>query len=84
MVVLTAGKTAELVPVQVEMHQEFAGLSTNGLHRIVAGASHANLVTNPEYLPAVTAAVQQVFKAARDGGALQPGAGQPDQSAPTY
>jgi pimeloyl-ACP methyl ester carboxylesterase len=71
-VVLTAGKTAELVPVQVEMHQEFAALSTNSLHRIVAGASHANLVTNSEYLPEVTAAVQQVLEAVRDGGSLQP------------
>jgi hypothetical protein len=45
------------------------------LHMIVADASHANLVTSSEYLPAVTAAVQQVFEAARDGKSLQPSAG---------
>jgi pimeloyl-ACP methyl ester carboxylesterase len=66
MEVLTAGMTAEQVPVQVELHQEYTHLSTNSLHRIVAGASHANLVTRSEFLPAVTAAVRQVFEAARD------------------
>jgi pimeloyl-ACP methyl ester carboxylesterase len=72
MVVLTAGMTAEQVPVQVELHQEFAALSTNSLHRIVAGASHANLVTSSEYLPAVVASVRQVLEAARSGRSLQP------------
>jgi pimeloyl-ACP methyl ester carboxylesterase len=72
MMVLTAGMTAEQVPVQVELHQEYTHLSTNSLQRIVSGASHANLVTRSEYLPAVTAAVRQVFAAARDGVALQP------------
>ena len=72
MVVLTAGKTAEQVPVQVELHREFADLSTNSLHRIVAGASHANLVTSSDYLPAVTDAIHQVIQAARNGGSLHP------------
>lgn len=63
---------AEQVPVQVELNREFAQLSTNSLHRIVAGASHANLVTRSDYLPAVTGAVQQVFEAARDRRSLQP------------
>jgi pimeloyl-ACP methyl ester carboxylesterase len=72
LVVLTAGMTAEQVPVQVELHQEYAQLSTNSLHRIVAGAGHGNLVTNSDYLPAVTAAVREVVTAVRDGGSLQP------------
>ena len=72
LVVLTAGNTAELVPVQVELHDEFAALSTNSVHHIVAGASHANLVTKSSHLPAVTAAIQQVYAAARSGGRLQP------------
>jgi pimeloyl-ACP methyl ester carboxylesterase len=72
LVVLTAGNTAELVPVQVELHDEYAALSTNSVHHIVAGASHANLVTKSSHLPAVTAAIQQVYAAARSGGRLQP------------
>jgi hypothetical protein len=71
LVVLTAGSTAEVVPVQVELHREFAGLSTNSLHRTIAGATHANLVTNSEYLPAVSAAIQQVCEATRDGKPLR-------------
>lgn len=70
MVVLTAGETAELVPVQIELHEELASLSSNSLHWIVAGASHANLVNNPNYLPEVTDAIRQVFEAARDGKSL--------------
>jgi hypothetical protein len=65
LVVLTAGKTAEQVPVQVELHQEFADLSTNSIRRVVAGASHANLVTRAEYLPAVTQAIRQVLESVR-------------------
>jgi hypothetical protein len=72
MFVLTAGTTAELVPVQVDLHEEFARLSSNSLHRIVAGASHARLVTSSDYLPEVSDAIRQVFKAARDGRPLQP------------
>jgi pimeloyl-ACP methyl ester carboxylesterase len=72
MIVLTAGQTAEQVPVQVVMHKEYASLSTNSLHRTITGASHGDLVINSKYLPEVTAAVRQVFEAARDGGSLQP------------
>lgn len=72
LVVLTAGNTAELVPVQLELHDEFAALSTNSVHRIVAGANHGSLVIKSSNLPEVTAAIQQVYAAARSGGRLQP------------
>lgn len=70
LVVLTAGMTAEQVPVQVEMHQEYAVLSTNSRHEIVAGASHGGLAINPQYLPAVTNAIRQVLESARTGQPL--------------
>lgn len=72
MFVLTAGTTAELVPVQIELHEEFARLCSNSLHRTVAGASHARLVTSSDYLPEVSDAIRQVFEAAQDGRPLQP------------
>jgi pimeloyl-ACP methyl ester carboxylesterase len=68
--VLTAGTTAELVPVQVELHEEYARLSTNSVHRIVPGASHAGMVTRSEYLPAVISSIQQVLEAAKSGQPL--------------
>lgn len=71
LIVLTAGKTAEQVPVQIELHQEFAALSSNSAHLIVDGASHANLVTNPNFVPLVAAAIGDVLLAAQTGTSLQ-------------
>lgn len=70
LVVLTAGTTAEQVPVQVEMHQEYAALSTNSRQEIVAGASHGGLAISPQYLPVVTDAIRQVLESARTGQPL--------------
>lgn len=70
MVVLTAGATAEQVPVQVALHKEFAALSTNSFQQVVDGASHARIATDPDYLPAVHAAIRQVLDSASSGLSL--------------
>jgi hypothetical protein len=69
-VVLTAGETAALVPVQIELHQELAQLSSNRAHQIVEGASHASLASRFEYLPEVTAAIRLVMDAVWTGASL--------------
>lgn len=68
--VLTAGETAALVPVQIELHRELAALSSDSVHQVVEGASHANLVSHPDHLPEVTAAIRQVADAVQMGTPL--------------
>ena len=70
LVALTAGMTAELVPVQVELHLEYAALSTNSRQETVPGASHGRLGISPKYLPAVTGAIRQVLESAQTGQPL--------------
>jgi pimeloyl-ACP methyl ester carboxylesterase len=70
LVVLTAGDTAAQVPVQIDLHRELAALSTNSLHHVLEGASHARLVSHPDYLPEVTAAIRQVVDAVQTGTPL--------------
>jgi pimeloyl-ACP methyl ester carboxylesterase len=70
MVVMTAGSTAEQVPVQVALHQGFAALSTNSRYQVLPGASHARIVTGSDYLPEVHAAIRQVLDSASSGSPL--------------
>jgi hypothetical protein len=47
-------------------------LSTNSLHRVVPGATHASLVENPDHAAAVTRAIHDVVVSARTGSPLTP------------
>lgn len=67
LVVLTAGETAAQVPVQIELHDEFARLSSNSIHHVVEGTSHAGLASHSEFQPQVTAAIRQVLNAVQTG-----------------
>ena len=47
-----------------------AGLSTNSVHRIIAGATHEDLITDQEDAAATTQAILDVVSAVRSKGAL--------------
>jgi pimeloyl-ACP methyl ester carboxylesterase len=53
-----------------ELHAELAGLSTNGRHRIVEGATHGSLLHNRDDAQATIAAIQAVLRAIQTGQAL--------------
>jgi pimeloyl-ACP methyl ester carboxylesterase len=67
LVALTAGETAAQVPVQIELHSELAGLSSNSAQHVVSGAGHAGLASHAEYQPQVIGAIQQVISAIQTG-----------------
>jgi len=46
-------------------------LSTNSLHRIVSGATHASFVEDPEHAAAVTRAIHDVVESVRAGESLK-------------
>src|SRR3954452_4189908 len=48
-----------------------ADLSTNSVHRVVAGSTHDSLVDNPKHTAAVTQAIHDVVVALRTGAPLQ-------------
>jgi pimeloyl-ACP methyl ester carboxylesterase len=48
-----------------------AKLSTNSLHRVVPGATHASFVEDPEHAAAVTRAIHDVVESVRVGQPLQ-------------
>jgi pimeloyl-ACP methyl ester carboxylesterase len=50
---------------------EMATLSTNSLHRVVSGATHASFVENPDHAAAVTKAIQDVVMSVRTGEPLK-------------
>jgi pimeloyl-ACP methyl ester carboxylesterase len=68
LVVITAGETAKSIPIQVQLHDELARYSTNSARRQVEGASHGNIVIL--YTAELTAAIQEVIKAAETGSRL--------------
>jgi pimeloyl-ACP methyl ester carboxylesterase len=49
---------------------KMATLSTNSLHRVVPGATHASLVDNPDHAAAVTRAIHDVVVSVRTGAPL--------------
>ncbi len=69
LVVLTAdrGSARGWMAAQDEM----ATLSTNSLHRVVPGATHASFVEDPEYAAAVTRAIHDAVAAVRTGQPLE-------------
>ncbi len=50
---------------------ETVTLSTNSLHRVVSGATHASFVDNPEHAAAVTRAIHDVVVSVRTGEPLK-------------
>jgi hypothetical protein len=49
---------------------ETATLSTNSLHRVVSGATHASFVDNPDHAAAVTRAIHDVVQSVQTGETL--------------
>ena len=47
-----------------------ATLSTNSVHRIIAGATHEDLIANEEHAAASTQAILDVVSSVRSKGAL--------------
>ena len=69
LIVLTAdrGNSKAWMAAQNKM----ATLSTNSLHRVVSGATHASLVENPDHATAVTRAIHDVVVSVRTGEPLK-------------
>ena len=57
-------------PVFAGLHAELAALSSNSVHRVVAGASHASLVLEADHAAQTTAAIRDVVEAVRSGRPL--------------
>ena len=49
---------------------EMVTLSTNSLHRVEAGATHASFVDDPEHAAAITRAIHDVVASVRTGEPL--------------
>jgi pimeloyl-ACP methyl ester carboxylesterase len=56
--------------VDTQLNREQAGLSSNSIHRVVAGASHTSLVNNHDHAQTTIAIIRQVVEAARTGRPL--------------
>jgi pimeloyl-ACP methyl ester carboxylesterase len=69
LLVLTAGETARLIPMQVELHAELAAYSTKSTQRVIDGATHGGMAH--EHAPEVAAAVRAMLQAAATGVALK-------------
>jgi pimeloyl-ACP methyl ester carboxylesterase len=69
LVVITASETGPF-PAWPALQDELAGLSTDGVHQVIEGATHASLVFNPDHARQVSDAIIQVVEAVRDGKRL--------------
>ena len=49
----------------LEMQRELADLSSNSTHRVLDGAGHISLVTNPQYTREVVGAVREAVRGER-------------------
>jgi len=70
LIVLSAGQTLAQDPVFVDLHRELAALSTNGVHRVVDGASHGAMVLEAQYADASADAIEDIVHLVRDAQAL--------------
>ena len=66
LVVLSAEQTVAQDPLFLELHQELAGLSTRGTHRVVDGASHAGMVFDATQAQATVAGINAVLDQTSD------------------
>ncbi len=64
-VVLTAGRSARRWGAWARFQGRNAALSTDGVQRVVVGASHGSIVADPRYAKEVVAAVRDVVEAVR-------------------
>jgi pimeloyl-ACP methyl ester carboxylesterase len=55
----------------IAAQNEIATLSTNSLHRVVPGATHASFVENPDHAAAVTRAIHEVVASVQTGEPLK-------------
>jgi pimeloyl-ACP methyl ester carboxylesterase len=69
LLVLTASETAKAIPLQVQLHDELAALSTNSAHHVIDGATHGGMTH--EHASEIAAAVQDVLDAASSHLALK-------------
>ena len=70
LVVLTAPDTPGFEVMRdpwLEMQEELAALSSNSRHRVIEGAGHMSLVTDPEHTREVVGAVREVVEVVRAG-----------------
>jgi len=70
LIVLGAGQTLAQDPVFMDLHRELARLSTNGVHRVVEGASHGAMVLEAQYADASAAAIEDVVHQVREAQEL--------------
>jgi hypothetical protein len=68
LIVLTAGSGHDAAWSTAQDH--LARLSTNSVHRVIAGASHEDLVANQEDAAATTQAILEVVASVRSQVAL--------------
>ncbi|MFI5371354.1 MAG: alpha/beta fold hydrolase [Candidatus Eisenbacteria bacterium] len=71
MVVLTAGRSAARWGPWAEMQDEIARLSTDSIHRTVAGATHGSLIADSTHAAVVVESIREVVDAARAGKPLR-------------
>ncbi|KGJ74879.1 hypothetical protein GY21_10120 [Cryobacterium roopkundense] len=65
LVVLTAGVGGD--PVHSAAQEHLASLSSNSVHRVIDGASHAALILKEEYAASTTQAILEVVESLRNG-----------------
>jgi len=68
LIVLTAGSGHDAAWSTAQNH--LARLSTNSVHRVIAGATHEELIANPEDAAATTQAILDVVSSVRSPGRL--------------
>jgi pimeloyl-ACP methyl ester carboxylesterase len=70
--IIVIGGESESTGVGVEMQNELMTLSTQGVQRIVLGATHNSLMHDPQHAQQTSAAILEVVEAARTGERLKP------------
>jgi pimeloyl-ACP methyl ester carboxylesterase len=68
LVVLTAGSGSDAT--LIARHEDLATLSTNGVHRVIDGATHQTLIPDEEDSGATTQAILDVVSSVRSAGPL--------------
>jgi pimeloyl-ACP methyl ester carboxylesterase len=68
LVVLTAGSGSDAT--SIGRHEDLAMLSTNSVHRVIAGATHEGLIANEEDAAAATQAILDVASSVRSAAPL--------------
>lgn len=64
--VLTAGQSARGWGSWIRMQEDLTSLSSDGVHRVVSGATHASIVTDSTYAAIVTESIAEVVQSIRE------------------